>query len=74
MSDIAWAVVRVNLLLSCASLIAALALLISIGDINTDNIHLYLTARELINIPPALLFVTGIGTVCIEERVIGKRR
>ena len=74
MSDIAWAVVRVNLLLSSASLIAALALLISIGDINTDNIHLYLTARELINIPPALLFVTGIGTVCIEERVIGKRR
>ena len=72
MSNIAWVVVRINLVLSCASLFAALIILISIGDINTENINLFLTARELINIPPALLFVAVIGSVCIEEKVSGK--
>ena len=74
MSDIAWVVIRINLLLSCASLLAALIILIAIGDTNTDNIHLYLTAKELMNMPPALLFIAGIGSVCIEERVSGKQR
>ena len=68
MSDISYRIFCRTLILSCVLLFSAFIFLIEAGEYNIDTYRLYLYALECIRTPPALLILTAIGTVCIDER------
>jgi len=69
MSDISHRIFCKTLLLSCVLLFCAFIFLVEAGEYNLDTYRLYLYALEFIKTPPALLILTAIGTVCIDERL-----
>lgn len=57
-----------TLKLSCAVALCAFIILIDIGPVNTSNYYLYITAREMANVPAGLLLIAALGTVILEEQ------
>jgi hypothetical protein len=68
MSETASGILTGVLKLSCAMLLCAFAVFISIGAPSLANWGLYQLALELTRTPAALLLMAVISVVCIEER------
>lgn len=58
------------LILSCVLLFCSIMIFIYIGGVTANTYYLYLLAKELSQIPAALMFIAGIGSVCIEEQYL----
>lgn len=71
MCEPAYSVLRGMLLLSCTLAGCAIAILLSIGDVTVYTYRLYQYAVEMAKTPSALLLLAAIGTVCIEDAVVG---
>lgn len=69
MSEIASGLLLGVLKLSCAMLLCAFAIFITVGEPSFENWNLYQLAWELTRAPAGLLLLAVICTVCIEERV-----
>ena len=68
MSETASSILTGILKLSCAMLLCAFAIFITIGTPSLSNWNLYQLALQLASAPAALLLLAVICAVCIEER------
>ena len=69
MSETASGILTGVLKLSCAMLLCAFAIFITIGTPTLHNWNLYQLALQLTSAPASLLLVAVICAVCIEERI-----
>ena len=61
-------IIRFSLMVSCAMLTGAAALMLRCGEISARTYPLYSLARELCSLPVALLLAAVIAVACIQER------
>ncbi len=71
MCDAAYIVMKLSVILSCISLSAALACWLSCKGPTVESYYAYCMARELTNLPFALLLLGVILSVCLEDRFQG---
>lgn len=67
MCPAAWSIYIRTLQLSCLLLLLAVILLIACDGRVGENYTLYMTAMGLYETPQALLLISAIGSVCVEE-------
>lgn len=67
MSRPAYLAIKVCLMISNLYLVGALMILVYAGSYSGDTYELHLLAKELFNIPQAILIIAGIGSLLLED-------
>lgn len=67
----AYRLMRLCIQLSCVFLAAAAGILAALDTVNTDTYASYRMAIKLLEMPPAVLLIGVIGSVCLED-VLGR--
>ena len=72
MCRLSYIIFKWMLLISCAMLALSLLILVYAGGFSIHTYTLYQIARELFNLPVAVLLLGSIASVCIEEATLKK--
>lgn len=67
MSGLAYLILMVGLLVSCACLGAALLLLLTSGQFSVGSYHSYQMVKELFSLPVSIMLIAIIGSACLED-------